>query len=265
MPNTLTRSSLAVVTALILLTALAWLGPLDRYATAANQANLERSLVTFAAARGLNAIISVAQGTEIAVQPIGVGVTLTVGEALDPLNDLIERFSWLVLLAAAALGTQSLLIEIGASAWLNSAVTLSALGLAMFYLYRPAAAWTPLRNFLWAVVFLRFIFAAVGALGGLIDEAFIVDKQTEAIAALETTSATVEQLEAELPESSLLERMRSSVSADGIRGQLDAIKDRVEKTIGEVITLISTFLLQTLVFPAILLFAAYVGFRRITR
>lgn len=34
-----------------------------------------------------------AQGTELSIEPMGVGVILTLGELLDPLNDLIEQFS----------------------------------------------------------------------------------------------------------------------------------------------------------------------------
>ena len=54
---------------------------------------LKNALVTFAVARTLNGVISAAQGTEVALEPGGVGVVLSVGEVLDPINDLIERFS----------------------------------------------------------------------------------------------------------------------------------------------------------------------------
>ena len=39
-------------------------------------AGLKRALATYAAARALNAVISVAQGTEVALEPGGVGVVL---------------------------------------------------------------------------------------------------------------------------------------------------------------------------------------------
>ena len=48
---------------------------------------LKRSLVTFGVARGLNGVISVAQGTEVALQPAGIGLTFTPGQILDPLNE----------------------------------------------------------------------------------------------------------------------------------------------------------------------------------
>ncbi|MCZ8284370.1 MAG: hypothetical protein O9353_02855, partial [Bacteroidia bacterium] len=56
-------------------TACAWLAPLDAPAMQQVDAGLKRALVSFATARLLNAVISVAQGTEASVQPFGVGVT----------------------------------------------------------------------------------------------------------------------------------------------------------------------------------------------
>ena len=81
---------------LVSLIGLSWTGLLDREANASTAATLKRALATYAVARGLNGVISVAQGTEIAIAPVGVGLTFTAGQILDPLNDLVERFSWLV-------------------------------------------------------------------------------------------------------------------------------------------------------------------------
>jgi hypothetical protein len=58
---------------------------------------LRITLTVYAIARGLNAVISAAQGTELSIEPMGVGLTLTPGEILDPLNDLIEQFSSVLL------------------------------------------------------------------------------------------------------------------------------------------------------------------------
>jgi hypothetical protein len=52
-------------------TACAWLAPLDAPAMRQVDAGLKRALVSFATARLLNAVISVAQGTQASVQPFG--------------------------------------------------------------------------------------------------------------------------------------------------------------------------------------------------
>ena len=54
----------------------------------------------------MNGVISVVQSIELSVS-LGAGVGVNFGEVLDPLNDLIERFSTLVLYGLAGLGLQT--------------------------------------------------------------------------------------------------------------------------------------------------------------
>ena len=70
------------------------------------------TLSVYAVLRGLNGVISMAQGTELSIEPMGVGVTLTPGELLDPLNDLIEQVSSVLLLASASIGIQKILLSL---------------------------------------------------------------------------------------------------------------------------------------------------------
>ena len=83
--------------------ALALLQDTDEVSQSYIDSAFKRALLAFAIARGLNGVISVAQGTEIAIQPAGVGVNFTPGEILDPINDLVERFSWIMMLATSSL------------------------------------------------------------------------------------------------------------------------------------------------------------------
>src|SRR5512143_2808914 len=101
-----------VVGLVVTLLAFAYEGTADDYGHHYTQQALKRALVTFAIARGLNAVISVAQGTEVSIEPAGVGVNFTPGQILDPINDLIEWFSWVMLMAATSLGLQELLLTI---------------------------------------------------------------------------------------------------------------------------------------------------------
>ncbi|MDB2705798.1 hypothetical protein N9Y67_04675 [Pseudomonadota bacterium] len=70
------------------------------------------TLSVYAVLRGLNGVISMAQGTELSIEPMGVGVTLTPGELLDPLNDLIEQVSSVLLVASASIGIQKILLSL---------------------------------------------------------------------------------------------------------------------------------------------------------
>ena len=110
----LTQSRL-ILFAVILGSLLALIPTTDTVGAAYVDTAFKRALLGFAVARGLNGVISVAQGTEVAIQPAGVGVSFTPGEILDPVNDLVERFSWIMLLATSSLGVQKVLLSM--SAW----------------------------------------------------------------------------------------------------------------------------------------------------
>jgi hypothetical protein len=122
------RVALALALAL-----LSWHGGVDRYAQDRVEVQLERALVAFALARGLNGVISVAQGTEIAIEPAGVGVKLSPGEILDPVNDLVEQFSTVMLLASVSLGIQRLFLAMSAWAPLTLVLALLGFGWALAY------------------------------------------------------------------------------------------------------------------------------------
>ena len=118
---------MTVAIALIAMILSSWFALLDLPATERVDAGIKRALISFTTARALNAVISVAQGTEIAAQPMGVGVTLTPGQLLDPVNDLVERFSSLMLTASVALGIQKILINIGSYWPISLLLTITAL------------------------------------------------------------------------------------------------------------------------------------------
>ena len=250
---------------LVALVALSWSGALDQQAQSSSNATLTRALTTYALARGLNGVISVAQGTEVAIQPVGVGLTLTPGEILDPLNDLIERFSWLALLASASLGTQMLMTELLANPWVSATLTLSA-GIYVVALWWPGGASTRyvLLRLCAAMVFARFLFAAVTLVSGWVDQSLLADKQAAGMAELKLTRDQLEQAQPEAPattESSVLERFSALIDENrqalDIDAQLSGLRERIETTIERLIELMVVFLVQTIVIPVAGLAAAY--------
>lgn len=266
-PNPLVgRSALLVL--FVALCALAWHGALDREASSRADALLTRALTTYAVARSLNGVISVAQGTEIVVQPVGVGVTITAGEILDPLNDLIERFSWLVLVACASLGVQLVLTDIFANPWITGILSVIVLA-ASIGLFLPNL---PGRKILLRTcalaLFARFLFASVTLLCALANAAFLDERQDQALHGLEAVTeavAAVPQTPLPSEDPSLLERLGEFIDQQAqslqIEDRLTALQERVERGITEMINLIVVFSLQTLLFPAAALFLAIEAFK----
>lgn len=263
----------AVATLIIAgLVATSWTRVLDETALTETGATFTRALAAFAVARALNGVISAAQGTELAVQPVGVGVTLTVGEVLDPLNDLVESFAWLALLASVSLGTQMLLADVVSNAWVSAVLSLAAAAYV-------AALWWPgaanarlvlLRLFTLAV-FARFLFALITLATGWVDQAVLADRQEAALERIELTQERIEDLQ-ETPsqalppdtESSILERLGDLIDdqrqALDIRAQLAALTDRVEGAIEQMVNLLVVFTVQTIIVPVAALLLAYWSF-----
>ncbi len=255
---------------LLTLVAASWSGYLDNNAQSTTEASFKRALATFALARALNGVISVAQGTEIAVQPVGVGLTITVGEILDPLNDLVERFSWLALLACASLGTQMLMTELLSNVWVTSLLSVTGLAyLLVLWWPKGFAGREILLKTCLLLIFTRFVFTFVTLASGWINSAVLIDRQDASMERIAQTTENIEALQVEETDSSLLERFSTFLDeqrqAFDVRAQLIALKERVESAIEAMVDLIVVFVVQTLILPILGLFASVWVLKRVWR
>ncbi|MCB1931155.1 MAG: hypothetical protein KDI45_01640 [Candidatus Accumulibacter sp.] len=243
------------------LVACSWLAPLDSAAMEQSDAGLKRALLSFATARALNAVISVAQGTEVSLQPAGMGVVLTPGQVLDPVNDLVEQFSHLMLAASVAFGVQKVLIGIG-SYWLISLLMSGAAVAWMWFQFRqqPPPTWPP--RILVILLMLRFAVPTVTIGSDLLFEKFLAADYDASQQVMTATPAQVARLEpATEPEgeaAGLLARIRGWWSRDvDIQDRFAALQQAAEEATEHIVTLIVIFLLQTLVIPLLLLWALF--------
>ena len=262
----------AITVALLGLVALSWSNWIDERADAVTAENLKQALAVFALARTFNGVISVAQETEFAIQPVGVGVTLTPGEILDSLNDLLEQFSALALLASVSLGLQLTLGKIMASPMLSGVITIVVVGYLGF---RWASKTSDpeldrsLNRIPGLSLFVRFLLATVLLCTWWIDAQFLQGIQDRAVANLTATSGSIRAINAEStplppePESGFLDRTADGISrlldtsrdALDVENQLERLQEKAEASIEELINLIVVFLLQTLLIPIATLYA----------
>jgi hypothetical protein len=266
----------AMVGSLLLLVLFSSVTTVDRYAEREYAALFQRAFITFALARTLNGLISAVQGTELALQPAGVGITLTPGEVLDPVNDLVERFSWIMLGATISLGIQQVLLDVGQ--WWGSRALVALVGLLWLWarLRRAGAAArgdaagavpTVERTLFQAfilVLFLRFaVPVAVLANEGLY-QLFLESRYQQSQQVIESAGADLEQAtlpagdaeadpaaDAEAP--GLLESLGRSLSgtreALDFRQRLDRVRQRAAEVIEHLIQLSVVFVLQTAILP----------------
>lgn len=235
----------------------AWLAPLDAPATQQVDAGLKRALVSFATARALNAVISVAQGTEMSLQPLGVGVTLAPGQLLDPVNDLVEKFSDLMLMASVAFGVQKMLISMGGYWLISLLLTLAATGWAVLQLRgQRAPGW--LSGLLVVALMLRFAIPVVTLGADLLWQKFLAADYATSQQVIDTATGQVASLNPAPPAAAeqpgWLDRMKGWVTPNGeIKARFEQLKQAAEQAVEHIIKLIVIFLLQTLVIPLSLL------------
>ncbi len=157
------------------LVALAWSGILDHRSTDYIDGALIASGAVYAAARGINAVVSVLQGTEMNA----FIVTFTVGELLDPVNDLIERFSGVMMVAIGSLALQKILLEIVSHQTFNLLLTLLGGGVIGTTVLGVAGRYRLLSRLFFVTVAIRFSLAIVVLANSWVDRVFLADNEAD--------------------------------------------------------------------------------------
>ncbi|MEH6797942.1 MAG: hypothetical protein V7681_01410 [Halopseudomonas sabulinigri] len=185
------RIGVLIFAALVVL--LSWLGSADRASVEYIDGALLQASVAFASARALNALISVLQSTTLSFSLFG-GVAVTLGELLDPFNDLIEQYGTLMQWAIGSLLTQKILLGVVSHSMFKVLISISGLLLALSLFWRQGR-WAPkcLRLFM-ALLFLRFALAAVVLMNAVVDNQFLAEETRQEVALLDNLPAQVETL-----------------------------------------------------------------------
>ena len=223
--------------------------------------------MTFAVARSLNGVISVAQGTEVAIEPAGIGINFAPGQILDPINDLIERFSWIMLASSTSLGLQKLLLTIFSSTSVTILI-LAVLLVAVFAVWYRGSQPAWFRPLVYRVALLtvvvRFAIPIVALASEGIFHLFLQEQYTQSTHEIQRTTDRIAQVnrnaEAERPvpaDASLLERaqriMSDATSSMDVHGYIDRYKVAAADASEHAINLIVIFVLQTILLPLLLL------------
>ena len=236
-------------------------GHIDRASETQAENALKNALVTFAVARTLNGVISAAQGTEIALEPGGVGVVLSVGEILDPINDLIERFSAVMLIAASSLGLQTLVLGITSWWGVTAFLCVAAAGF-LVVIWAPGSAAAqyagPALRILLLLLFVRFAVPVLIVGTTLISDAFLAPKQAEATAVLQDTTKDIERINEDTQtvppdEQSLMDRLGEmldeSLQSMRVGDRMQELKESASDAAEHIVSLIAIFVLQTILLP----------------
>ncbi len=257
--NVVMAKKIAVLMLLLLLAVAAWIPKLDAPAMEQVDAGMKRALVTFAAARALNAAISLAQGTEVHLS-LGAGVTLSIGEVLDPVNDLVEKFSNFMLLASVAFGIQKALLMMGQYEYVKLMLTAVLLAWGFVYFYKGnLPRW--LNNLFILMLMVRFAVPIITVGSDAIFQKFLHNDYQQSQDVLGSSTETVQKLTPEEAIASgsdgMLDKFKKSMAGLDPRPYIERLKAVVDNATEYVIQLIVIFFLQTVLLPLLLLWAVY--------
>ena len=270
--------ALLISTTLPPLQSAVWQNPLvtsvDRHATRQVESALERALAAYALARVANGVISVIQESRLNVSPGGVGMELAGGQILDPLNDLIERFSWIMLVALASLGVQRFLIDI--SPWLGIEI-LGSLGLLLWLAGLWLRRWLPRdlcglgKTLLCLALVVRFAVPLVATLNEAVYRQFLAQRYSTATQAIEQDTTQLRQLE-QLPavtdDDRWWEKLRSHLQQAGqildLKQLYSWLEERSTAMIDHFLNLLVVFLLNSVLLPLAFLWAVLRLFKALT-
>lgn len=220
-------------------------------------------------ARALNAAISMLQGTDISV----VVVSVSIGELLDPINDLIERFSWIVMMAIASLGIQKVLLSVVVSKAANLLIGAAVAGYLAALWYKPFAKYRSVSfKAICILFFIRFSLSMVFICNYALDVYYFSDQKNTAQAALVETQTVIEDnavlaAENNANESdSFLDKVKKTFSEtkegfSSVQNKVSDITGSVESSISSLLDLIVFYILQTVLLPIAFLFVFYKALR----
>jgi len=164
---------------------------------------LKRATIAYGLCRATNAIVSVLQEIDIGLEVIGT-ITFSPFEWLDPLNDLVERFSWILLTAMASIGIQEFFIRLFPDSIINF-ILLPGLFMWLTGLwlnkYLPINLLVIGKHFVLLAVVLRFIIPAEVTINNWIYDYHLKNKYDQA---LDNIKISVKEIKSRTPVEEIL-------------------------------------------------------------
>ncbi len=247
--------------ALLLTLMLNWVPFLDVQAADYLAISLTDNLLIYASARGINALISVIQSIEVSVS-LGAGVAVHFGEILDPLNDLVERFSGFVLYSLAALGLQQIILTATTSIFAKVLVTIALIGTYLAWLGgRKLPDW--FKRLLGLIILVRFVLVLEVGVCWTLDTVYFDQHQQQALSTLDLARDQLQQVR---------ERYDEAIKSKGILSGLwdaaksiidvDELQSITELTAVAIVQLIVIMLIRSVLLPLGFLWLTFYCLRR---
>ena len=174
-------------------------GFLDRASSEVTGELLGKATVVYGTTRAVMAGLSFIEDVEFNVS-VFVGTTISPFKVVKPINDFLDRFSNILLLAITSLAVMKLMTYILGSTIVSWVYVAIAVGFAVLVLTRERPGrlreWAPFRWFVAATV-IRFSFVLIVGMNFIAHELFLAERQEEAAAQLDRQAEVMESLTGE--------------------------------------------------------------------
>lgn len=224
--------------------------------------SFSQAAIVFGSAKALNAVISLAQGTELNLPFF----TLAIGEVLDPINDLIEQFSLVMLASMTSLGIQKILMNFVTSGFYNIVLACCVFILNIWLFFRftkDEKSRVLFFKITVILIFLRFAVPSMSfvndlAYNSIVKPEYNIEKLNENIIGVkEEVSRVMNQTIKEKEDQSIISKFTEKFDTSYYTKKVDEYRNAVDNSSEYIIALIIAFVFQTIFLPLVFLFVLY--------
>jgi hypothetical protein len=235
------------------------LDALDQTAQETVRGVMLRAGAAFAISKTINAALSFAQEITLSAS-VFVGASVNPVRFLEPVNNLVDQFALVMLLAAAAAAAIEILLALGTvlGARLILPLALVLLALSQLFPSRPAAARLArigASAMLLALV-LRLVLPFALALTGALSDRFLEERYVRATAGIEQVERRAEDAAGQAAADPSLFR-QSREWTESIWRTTALIGESFDSLFEDVVTLVTVFLLETVLLPLAIVWLGY--------
>lgn len=233
--------------------------------------SIKTATLSYATTRAVNAVVSVVKESHLEVAPAGVGVSIAVGQILDPIDDMTERLSTMLVAAIASLGIQKIGYEIGMAISFKAVAIILLVCIPLLWLKSAGAA--SLIQFgirlCLILLLLRFMLPLSAMLSDSLYNHWLKPGVENSLQSLTVVSNSYSELSTIPPEQS---KNFFSTLTDGVTKHVDKTRkafssmvDNAENIVSSLLALITAYLtifvVQVLILPLCMLWLLAVLFR----
>lgn len=217
--------------------------------------------------RGINAVVSTLQELDVAIEPGGIGITIAPGQMLDPINDISERFSSVMVISMVSAGVMKVMIGIGPYISIYWLLSISMFLFIIYFFTCQEKLSYLAKVILLIAIFVRFAIPVISYMNNIMYQNFLSNKYNNSIEQLKANQTALKADQDELFNMQNIVNHESNSWWDGFKEKVTSvytaakkipqkleeifnhIRDNGKIIVENLIDLSLVFILNTIIFP----------------